>query len=789
VDDVAWKEEWILKRRMHAMPPVFARLAAVRREPVWLVGGAVILWWLFASQISGHHVDPLVNADALDRWIPQLREAARQWRTGTPPLWNPYQGLGTPLLATLTFGCGYPLAAAYMVLDVGRAWLLTGVAHHLIAAWAMYLFARALDLPPPARLIGAVVYAFCPIFIGKFIDQPQFTTLAWLPVLFACVEELLRAPSLAATARLAAAWALQLLAGHPESIAASALLLGTYVGVRLLGDLRATPRTALAAGAAGLGAAAWALGAAAFQLLPTAELVRHSVRAVGSLTPAQQAMLSASPTLLLVSSVGCMPLALAFVGVWTWSRRSAAWFFGFSMVALALLSLGPMTPIYALAHRLPMATWFRAPARFLNAFPLCVAVLSAGGASALLRAAGTRQRHTVELTAAGSVLMAAFLRLVVPVPRFSMRAWAIALVFDLLPVLVLLAAATGLRARWRPPAMAALAAVVILFCVAPALYLHGFLTPRRVAKQYQPFAGVFAQLREARPARVLPLVSTLDGQAYWAKLGTYFRTPLLSDSDSLSLAAFRTFAHALRGGGPTAGSLESLAPFTGETAPPRGHFDLRLLNLGGVRFVLADARAQTEVGRWFRNALVRQPWASSPAVVYENPDALPRAFFVDADGQRVAGSTCSDQLRELGFDPRRELLLEKPLPTRRGDATGNGAGVSIVEYVPSGVHLRVTAPRAGFVVLTDIFYPGWKASVDGRALPVLRADCFFRAVEVEAGTHDVVLRYAPSSFAIGSLISLVGAAAMAACGVSRFRSAQRARRAQHPPAGPRLRKG
>jgi uncharacterized membrane protein YfhO len=81
----------------------------------------------------------------------------------------------------------------------------------------------------------------------------------------------------------------------------------------------------------------------------------------------------------------------------------------------------------------------------------------------------------------------------------------------------------------------------------------------------------------------------------------------------------------------------------------------------------------------------------------------------------------------------------------------------------------MSSDQPGFVVLTDAFFPGWTADVDGVAAPIVRGDCFFRAVRVAAGSHVVTFQYSPPSFRFGAIISLVafgfavGGVIVAAC--------------------------
>ena len=69
--------------------------------------------------------------------------------------------------------------------------------------------------------------------------------------------------------------------------------------------------------------------------------------------------------------------------------------------------------------------------------------------------------------------------------------------------------------------------------------------------------------------------------------------------------------------------------------------------------------------------------------------------------------------------------------------------------------VKVDSQTAGWLVLSDIWYPGWRASVDGSSAPVTRADYLFRAVRVDAGEHLITFNYVPVWFYAGCLISLV----------------------------------
>src|SRR6185369_11799987 len=96
------------------------------------------------------------------------------------------------------------------------------------------------------------------------------------------------------------------------------------------------------------------------------------------------------------------------------------------------------------------------------------------------------------------------------------------------------------------------------------------------------------------------------------------------------------------------------------------------------------------------------------------------------------------------------------------ESTGTGRA-DITHYEAERIDIKADAPAPGaWLVLSEMSYPGWTASVDGRPTEVARADALFRAVWVPAGRHEVVFRYRPRSFEIGLMVSALSVLALAA---------------------------
>ena len=166
--------------------------------------------------------------------------------------------------------------------------------------------------------------------------------------------------------------------------------------------------------------------------------------------------------------------------------------------------------------------------------------------------------------------------------------------------------------------------------------------------------------------------------------------------------------------------------------------------------------------------------------IYENKETLPRAFVVHeaavAADDTAALRMLGDELFQHG---RRVVLLEGELQEMNewGLAAGHDqitAGPTTSEpsssqepavidvYEPGRVVVKATLHSPGFLVITDSHYPGWRAFVDGKENPILRADYMFRAVRLDAGEHVVELRYEPLSLTIGAAISAAALLALLA---------------------------
>jgi hypothetical protein len=154
----------------------------------------------------------------------------------------------------------------------------------------------------------------------------------------------------------------------------------------------------------------------------------------------------------------------------------------------------------------------------------------------------------------------------------------------------------------------------------------------------------------------------------------------------------------------------------------------------------------------------REVYADDQIRMLEDTAATPRAFLVPS--ARVAPSlgTALNLMVHQPFQPDQEVILadDSAGQTTRLPPERDGHGTAqVTAYAADSVRVHTSASGDAWLVLSDTYYPGWTASIDGQPANVLRGDVLFRVVPVPGGEHDVELRFEPLSVKVGLAISLL----------------------------------
>lgn len=178
-----------------------------------------------------------------------------------------------------------------------------------------------------------------------------------------------------------------------------------------------------------------------------------------------------------------------------------------------------------------------------------------------------------------------------------------------------------------------------------------------------------------------------------------------------------------------------------------------LLDQLNARYLIIPAK--TTVGRTdLKRAERAYPvvYSDNQARVLARPGALPRAWLVHYVRQ-VGHGQALPLLAQRKVDPWETALLEQPAPVLARPAAAKADRADLASYEPDRIQLRTETSASGLLVLSETYYPAWKAYVDGKRLPLYVADHVLRAVAVTAGKHEVEMRYESWTLRLGLAIS------------------------------------
>jgi hypothetical protein len=742
-----------------------------------VLAAVVALWMRFNASPPGGGL--LFPSDLLYYYYPLTEQAAERLAAGELPLWNPYACSGIPLLATLQVNPFYPGRWLALLLPAHQALPVLLFIECVLGAWFSALFFRAWGMATVAAAAGGALFAFA-CLVGQSFWPPQVSSAIWLPWLLLCVEKLAGRWQWRWWIGLVAGGTLQFLGGSPQHVVYTAYVLVPYALLRLGSDCadgtRAWAPAALRLGGLLL-AAGLAVGLCGIQLLPSIELIEHGLRG-GPLSPAAVHYLkgvslplsqilknSLDPAPKLISYdigfgggyFGISTLIMLVVGAIGGHRNWRVWFFLAVTAGSLVLSdgyRGAFRDMYAALASLPTGGVFRSPERlrFLSFFG--VAAVASAGFDQFSRAFATaRTRGTPAAAVAGAAIVTGLIA--------GLGSWAAA--WRAIATLLLLA--TIVRWRGRPAVRGICRAAMLVLLVwdlARATGPYGSLRalPKGWSQSFHAFGhtmiggDAFADLRRQAGLNRLEVVGA-DPIAGVAPIDKAYR---VSCYDPIAPNPWPTLSTKL-GGSATSMMLMQVDP----------ERFAAFYDVASVRTILVvapsksnpDARALLRaLGRQRQIQLQRGSPLSGPLPEiameqWDNIDALPRAYLVG----RFRVCTGAEALHHIAHgdvDFRATVLLDRDpgMASQAAEPTGY-LPATVTSYAAERVEIETSAPQERLLVLTDSYYPGWTARVDGAATEILRANGLYRAVRVPGGSHRVEFEYRPASLRWGAWISLV----------------------------------
>jgi hypothetical protein len=564
-------------------------------------------------------------------------------------------------------------------------------------------------------------------------------------------------------------FAVSLLAGHAQM---TAITLVGMMSVAVWQIIVATSGRGRVIGLALL-APLIVLGLTAAQLLPSLEMTRYSLRAglsyeeatAYSLPPAALAS-TFSPLLfgrgaadfwgpwerVETMYVGVVPLLLAgFAFRRKW--RDSAWFFFVLGVLGLFIAMGQYTPLYSLVHSLPILGGLRVPARFILLANFSLAALAAIGLQRFMTEPFSLKRV---LGWGGAVTIGGALALIVAYQSTGA-----------------IDGGNNLSSAFSFLLFTGLALVILVLTVkskTPALHAA---RQRGASVQNQKSAILLVGLLSLE---LILLGSGVEVDRNDPTLG--YRHQAMVDFLKSDGGAFR-IENTSKAWQPDAALMHRLYDIGGIFNPLglasyetyRGGMGDRgspLYNFLGAKYVLANKDEPPG------DASFMPVFNGDPQIdVYLNTNALPRALLVERAQSVQSGEEAWQAIHSPDFKPGGEVVVEGGPALDPQVRIAGERNLAFMHYSNERVELSALTPITTYVVLSDVFYPGWTATIDDQATTLYPANFAFRAVLVPPGEHHVAFTFEPITWRIGLAISALTLVGLIAFAIWRWRQLRR----------------
>jgi hypothetical protein len=794
-----------------------------RKTQVLLLGGIVLvlLAVLLAPFFSGL---TLLPADTVKSLPFSEFGRAQIFRHGHVAQWIPYLFGGMPCYASVMVTPAYLVSAIATwglgsVLPVMKDPIVLHFLHLLLLGAGSFLYLRRRRLGWLAAGFGALTLTFSTTLVGLMGagHTIKLWTVCWMPLALYWLDRLLEERSRRNLAPAALVLGMLFTVKHVQMSWYFLLFAGLYTLLRLWQMRGGEGRPWLGAGLRALAWVALALGLAAFFLLPVLDYSSLSMRAGTEAAVAGGAYAgsySFPPADLLTWWIpgargfgggtywgaleytafplyaGALWLPLLVVAFLAKEDRRRLWPWLVPVLLMLLLGLGRFTPLFgALVDWLPgyaklrAHMWALAPAQMGLVFIAALGLdrllsLAAGlrggaGPEAKTRAFTAPPTRWALGAALGALLMAGLFHLAKPDPqkglspgdsyRHELDEQRVAYYLQqqgVQPRTERVEQVVGQLRATRAAELRGDAARTLLFAGLASLALWLLLAGVLPLPALAVLLGLLVAA-DLLPMgrRTLAFEARRDPQALFRARGALAQLAALPDKHS-----FRVWPDGVYGTNEAVWhGLHSIEGYHG--AKPAGI--QRVLGEGRVALpgggsTLHPAWLDLLNVQWVISRQSPPPWLEvagqhPDGFLLRNPGALPRLSF-PATWEALPGEEHFERVM-AGLDPRALALVDPAPPLPAGLSTGEGR---IVRYEPDRIELRLTTAGPTLALLSEIWLPrGWRATLDGREVPILRADHLLRAVAVsEAGDHHLILEYRPAAWIWGRWITLLTLAAL-----------------------------
>ena len=670
-------------------------------------------------------------------------------KKGSLPFWNPYIFAGTPLLADFQ-------SAVFSLLPIG--WSVAIISQHLFSGIFTYLLLRYWKVSKAGSVLGSIVYSFSGYHIIFSQWNGHVMAASFVPLLLLLEERFIAGKKYLFGVGISLILFLQILSGYPQIVYYTLLAMGVLLIYRTIGkkvDFRI-----------GLGLGLFILLGimlSAFQILPGWELYKLSQRTIEPVTfdwvflhwdrlitflapdyfgnPATGNYWSTVDYFSNIGFVGVGAFILSLLSLSVVKKKREVVFCLLLIFVSLVLSLP--TPVSLFLWK-KSVLGFNATAahRALVLFNFAIACLAAFGADVIGKLTLKKNKFVI----AFSFLLPFLILFIFAVYAISLdgklmrgiNAAKVALRNLVIPGIILSLSfltvyISGIRKKNK-----IITTVLLGFLIVFELFYFGWkYTPFSPSRIVFPETPVLKFLKE-QPG----IFRVSAGGVIPVNMLMAYKTETLEGYEAMYPLRMAKFIAALNSGNADSSPMTRYGVINNDTS--------RLLDLVNTRFYLTLKKDEKK----FKDQPKFKPaFADKSVAVWENRSALPRAFMV-YDWEVVKNDDeILTKLLSKDFPYGKKIILEQTPSIKITKARLPAGQVTYVKYKEQESEIGVETDRPGMLFVSDAYYPGWKAWIDGVETKIYRANYAFRAIEVPSGKHLIKFIYQPKSFSNGLKIS------------------------------------
>ena len=670
------------------------------------------------------------------------------------PLWNPYSFSGQPLLANIQSAPLQLLNLIFFLLPFKWAWSAQVIIPSLLTSIFMFLFLRNRFLSPVASTFGALILPFSGFFIAWLTWGTIVATVMWLPLILFCLDKTFAQKNFWYFLLLLLAITQTILSGHWQAAFYVFLASGFYLTGKILNtkNLQATIISILAI----------FLGIliVSFQILPSLEFIKYSARGIDQgfsatredwfLPPQHLIQLIApdffgNPTTYnywgiwnygeFVSFLGIIPLSLALLALIKLPKQSGF----FLILALGSLIFTLKSPISQIPYitNVPLLSTMQ-PSRIIFLLDFSLAALAAIGLDLFLKEK-SRLKILLPTIFIGTILLTLFLVSHIQTSLFpkeiNIDSQQVAVRNLILPIMIALT--FGLITILKILNCPRLILIVVIFSVTIfELFRFGYkFTPFSKFSWHFPQTSTLKFLaQQEKPYRVM----STDRRILHPNTSAVYSLESTDGYDPLYLKSYANIVSTWQSNKVTLTSTS----FNRIITPQK--YDSKFIDLLNVKYIISFDE--------INNSNFLKVHQEGATLLYENKNVLPRAFFVN---EIINARDDKEELENLikdNFDISKSATSQEVV---YGKSQNNGSAI-FTKYTDQSFTIATRGDKLAPLVISNIYYPGWKAAIDGISTKIYKVNYTFQAVIVPDGQHSIEFKYLPDSFVQGFYLSGLG---------------------------------